>query len=325
MAQDVPLDHLLEAHVRPLRTAQSRGADSPEVAAMMAAFERGEVDETHDMIGEMMRADAARYLDWLATQPPLDRRLHLLVWPMEPESSDETAAFVIQSGPDAAEAILEAIRETGLREPAARFARVIAATRHHAAPPEDDEEAEALAELSLDFDAPGRYRREVRAALERDPEACARIAAMRAGLGEDERLWMGFALAAEAVGDAVGPAALERLDEAQRLTWLALAFEYQMDSGGLGAFFAYDCGDLAPETASALRIIGCGEAAEILQRAMALFPTPFPREAEERHDRMEDRGGKLGDRIDAMSEEIDVEAIRPGLLSRLKATNALPR
>ena len=326
MPQDIPPDLLLEAHVRTWRTAQPSQLDSPEAQEMMAAFERGEVDATRDLLADMQRADAARYLDWLGARSPLDRRLHLLVWPLEDQTGDGIAAVVIASGPDFAAAILSAMRETGLADAAERFGRIVAAAADYDIAPEEGEEADRLAELSLDFDAPGRYRQEVRAALAADAAAGAAIAAMRAGLDEPARLDLAFALAAEAMGESEdGRAALGGLDEAQRLTFLALALEYRLDSGGLGAFFAEESGDLAPETATALRVIGCGEAAQTLLRAMALFPTPFPRDADARYDRMEAQNGKLGDRLDAMTDEIEVEAIRPALLARLKKTNALPR
>lgn len=325
MAMDIPPDFILEARARAARGEQTRAAMQAGSEAAVAAMERGDEEGSYAAMSGALRAASIAFLDWLAGQTPLDRRLHLLVWILEAPTPDSAAAFVIEGGPERAEAILAAIAEAGLAESAARFEAIVAAARDFETTPDEGPERDRLDDLSFAFDAPGAYRDDLRAALTKDREMAARVAAMRAGLDEQDRLDIAAALVGEKVGERDGVDALQGLDEGQRLVWLVLGFDHEVGDGGLSQFFAHEPGDCAPETAAALRLIGCGEAARVLLRAVAAFPAPYPRDADERFDRLEADGGRLGERIDALTDEIDLDAVRPALIDRLKRLGALPR
>lgn len=57
----------------------------------------------------------------------------------------------------------------------------------------------------------------------------------------------------------------------------------EVANGGLHQFFWNGTGVLAPEALEAFRELGMPQLAGVLQEAMALFGTPFPRKRNERH------------------------------------------
>ena len=69
-------------------------------------------------------------------------------------------------------------------------------------------------------------------------------------------------------------------------------------NGGFHQFFRNSTGVLAPEAAKGFRAIDMPVVAEIVERAMAMFGVPYPREWEERRQSLSKLAGKTGDEGD---------------------------
>jgi hypothetical protein len=90
--------------------------------------------------------------------------------------------------------------------------------------------------------------------------------------------------------------------EIPRLLFAAHFCESEVSNGGLHQFFSNSTGVLAPEAAAAFRRIGFADAAGILERAMAFFGTPYPREQEVRLERLRTRHGDAREEWDPFYE-----------------------
>jgi hypothetical protein len=66
----------------------------------------------------------------------------------------------------------------------------------------------------------------------------------------------------------------------------------EVRNGGFHQFFSNSTGVLAPEALDAFRSIGLTEWAEILAEAMQVFGTPYPREREDRQERLSEFKGR---------------------------------
>ncbi len=99
----------------------------------------------------------------------------------------------------------------------------------------------------------------------------------------------------------------ERLDavslEAQ-VFYLCLTLDNEVNSNGLYGFLIESYGRWAPETADALEAIGAPGTANILRRAIALFPDgPFPRDYEEREKLLLDKKASYSKECDKLDRE----------------------
>lgn len=72
-----------------------------------------------------------------------------------------------------------------------------------------------------------------------------------------------------------------------RVLFAAHFCESEVSNGGLHQFFMNPTGVLAPEAVEALRRIGLPDAADVLQRASDFFGVPYPRQQQDRVDRLE--------------------------------------
>ena len=68
----------------------------------------------------------------------------------------------------------------------------------------------------------------------------------------------------------------DRLSEEEQTVILVWAVEGEVGNGGLDQFYFNSSGDFAAETVEALRRIGAGRTAELVERANRLFPTQLP-------------------------------------------------
>lgn len=102
-----------------------------------------------------------------------------------------------------------------------------------------------------------------------------------------------FAIAlGELVGNSPRADDFAALRPAEQVVWCVDGLEREVNNGGLEQFFLNSAGDQARETAAALRAIGAGHTANLLERALAVFPDgPSP-----------DRDVR-GEQIDALSGE----------------------
>ena len=98
------------------------------------------------------------------------------------------------------------------------------------------------------------------------------------------------------------PAFLGQLTPGQQAFLLTLIFDGQVCNGGFCQFFFNSSGNLAPETALALRFLGAHEHRRLLERAMSVFgPRPYPTDFHERNERL----ANLPDEVDPILTELD--------------------
>ena len=69
---------------------------------------------------------------------------------------------------------------------------------------------------------------------------------------------------------------LAALTDAERVVVLVSRANFEVELGGLSAFFYNSAGDHAAETLPALEAVGAGQAAAALRDAMARFPSGAP-------------------------------------------------
>lgn len=67
--------------------------------------------------------------------------------------------------------------------------------------------------------------------------------------------------------------------------------ESEVSNGGLHQLFMNPTGVLAPEAVQAFRKLGLQDAAEVVKRAMGFFGVPYPRQQQDRVDRLETLSG----------------------------------
>ncbi len=99
----------------------------------------------------------------------------------------------------------------------------------------------------------------------------------------------------------------ERLDaissEAQ-VFYLCNALDEKVNSDGLFGFLIESYGRWTPETVDALETIGAPRTADILRRAIALFPDgPFPRDYEERENLLLDENASYSEECNKLDSE----------------------
>jgi hypothetical protein len=124
--------------------------------------------------------------------------------------------------------------------------------------------------------------------VNRTPALWRRIEAARQTLGEMARLeHLTDALVSRV--DLWKPyaeveATLSALGETQRTLLLLAAFNDQFENGGIHQVFYNAEGAIAPDVARALAGIGLERQAAILERGIAMFATPYPRDTQQRRE-----------------------------------------
>jgi hypothetical protein len=111
---------------------------------------------------------------------------------------------------------------------------------------------------------------------------------------------------------------LDALTPAERNVFLIWSYPAAINNGGHDSFF-YNCnGEHAHETVQALNDIGSSDFAQILSRAIDLFPSRYiPRDIEERndaHQALPESASKVMEQLDQEFYVLDGEDV---LLSRL--------
>lgn len=80
----------------------------------------------------------------------------------------------------------------------------------------------------------------------------------------------------------LGEKARAKLPEAFRIIHAVSYFQGQVSNGGIHQAFFNTSGDLAPEAAAGLRTLGLTDEADIVERGIAMFATPYPRKTDQR-------------------------------------------
>ena len=81
---------------------------------------------------------------------------------------------------------------------------------------------------------------------------------------------------------------IRKVSEVQRQLFAAHWCSSEVRNGGLQQFFSNATGVLAPEALEAFRVIGLPQCADALEKAMAFFGEPYPRERATRESMLDD-------------------------------------
>ena len=97
-----------------------------------------------------------------------------------------------------------------------------------------------------------------------------------------------------------------KLTEVQQHLFASHWCQSEVRNGGFHQFFGNPTGILAPEAVAGFRAIGLEECASLLEEAMKYFGSPYPREREDREEKLQDEEAfaKLDDRFfDAIADD----------------------
>lgn len=117
-----------------------------------------------------------------------------------------------------------------------------------------------------------------------------------------------------------------RLPEALTTIHAVSYFEGQISNGGIHQAFFNSSGDFAPEAAAGLRKLGRMAEADIVERGIAMFSTPYPRDTEQRRTTHFQPGGSAwDDRLAALGDGFDLDSIGPALIKFARREGLLPK
>jgi Domain of unknown function (DUF4375) len=298
----IPPEDVLDIAIQPLR-------QQVQLKAQLAVSDA--VKETSDIMAlsrQMMQAGDAQYARHVAALPLAESRLHWLAWALEPQTDTGLAFLMMRLDAAQRRMFVTAVREAGIpaHESAATMAGLLPAGAV-------DSSAIALglrARLeAIATDAGGRtnLKRAIASHLDNDPDARAFIAQARTQLDDETRVYVLFrSMIPHFDGRTDIPtrlAALNALPVPCRVVWLIHTYRSELFNGGVEQVFSNSSGILAPEMAAALRLLALDAHADVMERGLALFPSPYPRDARAWPAGVQEKLYSLGD--DLKGEEID--------------------
>ena len=211
-----------------------------------------------------------------------------------------------------AEPILRALLEAGLTRQAESFRTAMSLA--------SDENADFAALLGCP-EVGGEFADVIAAYVARTPALAAWVARVRATLDDDERMyWLVKQLA------AMSEEARAQLPKALNTIHAISYFEGQVSNGGIHQAFFNSSGDLAPEVVAGLHALGLIAHAEIVERGIAMFSTPYPRDTGLRRDTdFREGGNEWHNRLAALGQDWDFDAIQPSLIELARHEGVLPK
>jgi hypothetical protein len=119
---------------------------------------------------------------------------------------------------------------------------------------------------------------------------------------------------------------MDRMPKAYRNVFVLALFSSELSNGGMHQFFLNSSGAFAQYAAQALRDIDKIEAAQAIEKGIAMFPAPYEMSTEERrreffsHDRSD-----WDDRLSGLGDGIDGDDILRAMAAYARRENILPR
>ncbi|WP_315836078.1 DMP19 family protein [Bradyrhizobium prioriisuperbiae] len=187
-----------------------------------------------------------------------------------------------------------------------------------------------LRELGRQFADKTKFRAEIEAYVRRDAGLAVALTQARAQLSDTQRLsYLQAQLLPGVSGFGESSAIreqIERMPRNHRTVFVLTLLTGEVFNGGLHQFFSNSSGAFAEYTAQALRDIGMTGPAATIDKALAMFPKPYPVSTQERrrvafkHD-----WNKWDDQLDALTGAIDGEDIDGALATYAREQDILPR
>jgi Domain of unknown function (DUF4375) len=316
--------------------------DPSDVQALMAEFdkkqERGE----------------ARYIAFVNTLTPAERRLHLLAIPLEYHQEGALHTFFYLSHAPAVD-ILTALKEAGLNEHAGLLEQAIAlfgpvypdklalrkpffawnipgrrvdqnTTIPNALNPFD----EKLMAISREFGVQTRYRTALERFIEQDEASRAILVVTRAAMTDDDRVASIFRRGFGHFDFFDNPEEADRVlaetPEPYRTMYPLWIFQGEMLNGSVHQFFYNSSGLLAPQVVAAMRQVGLRKHATAVERGIAMFSSPYQRRTTDRRiSHFREGWTDWDDRLGALTDDVDDGAIQSAIIDLAKKHDVLPR
>ncbi len=187
----------------------------------------------------------------------------------------------------------------------------------------------ALDRLSERFRALPRLLDEAVARIARAPDLTVLYEPLRSGADDDDRLayltgglWTCLnhydAPAAVAARLAALPAAHARIIAVR-------IFEAEMLNGSVHQAFFNSSGILAPDVAAALRAMNLPKHAAAVERGIALFPKPYPRDTEARRAFMARQNEAFDKALGDLTGDVDDGAMHAAMIATARGADILPK
>jgi hypothetical protein len=317
-------------------------SDPSDVQALMKEFdkrqERGE----------------ARYIAFVKTLQPAERRLHLLAIPLEYHQEGALHTFFYLSHAPSAE-ILTALKDAGFDEHAALFEQAMALfgpaypdklalrkpffawntpgrriDQHTTTPNALNAFDKRLMAISREFGVQTRYRTALERFIEQDEPSRAILAVTRAAMTDDDRIASIFRRGFGHFDFFDNPEEADRLlaetPEPYRSMYPLWLFQAEMLNGSVHQFFYNSSGLLAPQVVEAMRQVGLGKHAAAVERGIAMFSSPYQRRTTDRRiSHFKEGWTDWDERLGALTGDVDDGAIQSAIIDLAKKHDVLPR
>jgi hypothetical protein len=161
--------------------------------------------------------------------------------------------------------------------------------------------------FSADFGSRDSFSKSIVDYVNRTPALWQRIESLREKLNEADRLrTLTEALMTKV--DLSRPYAeielqLAALSKPQRTLFVVAAFNDDFKNDGVGHFFYYSQGAIAPEVYDAMNELGLTRQAAIFKRGLDMFSKPYPRDAERREKDLEGPGTDLDKQLSRLTDD----------------------
>ncbi|MER2248696.1 DUF4375 domain-containing protein [Methylorubrum podarium] len=187
----------------------------------------------------------------------------------------------------------------------------------------------ALDRLSERFRALPRLLDEAAARIARSPDLAALYEPLRSGADDDDRLayLTGGLWACLDHYDAPAAVAgrLAALPPAHARIIVVRIFEAEMLNGSVHQAFFNSSGVLAPDVAAALRAMNLPKHAAAVERGIAMFPAPYPRDTAARRAFMGSQNDAFDTRLGDLTAEVDDGAMHEAMIATARAADILPK
>ncbi|BAU89425.1 flagellar associated protein [Methylorubrum populi] len=187
----------------------------------------------------------------------------------------------------------------------------------------------ALDRLSERFRTLPRPLDEAVARIARSPELTAIYEPLRAGADEDDRLSFLTGGLWQCLNHYDAPAAvaarLAALPAPHARIIAVRIFEAEMLNGSVHQAFFNSSGVLAPDVAEALKAMGLPGHAAAVERGIALFPKPYPRDTQERRAFMGRQNEAFDTALGNLTGDVDDGAMHAAMIATARAADILPK
>ena len=187
----------------------------------------------------------------------------------------------------------------------------------------------ALDRLSERFRALPRLLDEAAARIARSPELAALYEPLRSGADEEDRLAFLTGGLWTCLNHYDAPAAvagrLAALPPAHARIIVVRIFEAEMLNGSVHQAFFNSSGVLAPDVVDALKAMNLPKHAAAVERGIAMFPTPYPRDTEKRRAFMGSQNEAFDNRLGDLTSDVDDGAMHEAMIATARAADILPK